>query len=168
MIGLLVARARLAIAHWLLRLSSLVWTPTDEERETAGAGTWEPCPNNDPRWHPVGTPISVVGYGTRADLPEPGVMPVLMHVDPPYLSSTRHSLQYRHELATEAEHRELAEALRSTAASVVLSGYHSSLYDRLYADWERVEIAASTQQSGNDARRVEVLWMNYQRAEVLI
>ncbi len=35
------------------------------------------------------------------------------------------------------------------------------LYDRLYADWDTVEIPASTQQAGNDARRVEVLWTNF-------
>lgn len=85
----------------------------------------------------------------------------LLYVDPPYLSTTRRSLQYVHELHTEAEHVELAEALNSTAAAVVLSGYRSPLYDRIYSDWETVEIPASTQQSGRDARRTEVLWMNF-------
>lgn len=86
---------------------------------------------------------------------------VLLYVDPPYLSSTRRSLQYVHEMHTEAEHAELAEALNQTTAAVVLSGYHSLVYDRLYADWERVEIPASTQQSGANAARTEVLWMNF-------
>lgn len=87
---------------------------------------------------------------------------VLLYVDPPYLSSTRRSLQYVHELHTEAEHRELAEALQATAAAVVLSGYHSPLYDEIYGDWHVIEIPASTQKSGQDARRTEVLWCNFE------
>ena len=92
---------------------------------------------------------------------------VLLYVDPPYLSSTRRSLQYVHELHTEAEHAELAEALVTTPAAVVLSGYRSALYDRLYADWNTVEIAASTQQAGIDGRRTEVLWCNFEPADHL-
>ena len=72
---------------------------------------------------------------------------VLLYVDPPYLSSTRRSLQ--------------------TAAAVVLSGYRSALYDQLYADWNTVEIAASTQQAGIDGRRTEVLWCNFEPADHL-
>lgn len=84
----------------------------------------------------------------------------LLYIDPPYLSSTRRSLQYLHEMHTEDEHADLAEALSTVKASVVLSGYHSPLYDRLYAGWERVEIPASTQQGGASAARTEVLWLN--------
>ena len=91
----------------------------------------------------------------------------LHYVEPPYLSSTRRSLQYVHEMHTEAEHAELAEALVTTPAAVVLSGYHSPLYDRLYADWNTVEIAASTQQAGIDGRRTEVLWCNFEPADHL-
>lgn len=86
----------------------------------------------------------------------------LLYVDPPYLSATRRSLQYLHEMETESQHRELAEALRSTAAAVALSGYHSPLYDDLYADWYATEIAASTQQSGAHSARTEVIWTNFQ------
>lgn len=92
----------------------------------------------------------------------------LLYVDPPYLASTRRSLQYVHEMHTEAEHRELAHALNATAAAVALSGYHSPLYDRLYSDWNIVEIAASTQQSGTDARRTEVLWCNFEPHRTLL
>lgn len=91
----------------------------------------------------------------------------LLYVDPPYLSSTRRSLQYVHEMHTESEHAKLAEALNQTAAAVVLSGYHSPLYDRMYADWNTVEISARTQQSGINARRTEVLWCNFEPASHL-
>ena len=87
----------------------------------------------------------------------------LLYVDPPYLMSTRASTAYRHEMHTEAEHRELAGALADCKASVVLSGYHSTLYDELYDGWHVAEISAFTGQAnggrvGGD--RVEVLWSN--------
>lgn len=93
-------------------------------------------------------------YGTAAD--------VLLYVDPPYLGSARSNnpRQYRHEMHTEVEHRELAEALNECAAAVVLSGYASPLYTELYADWHVTEIAAATGQGGTWSERTEVLWCN--------
>lgn len=90
---------------------------------------------------------------------------VLLYIDPPYLGSTRGwGNQYRHEMRGEAEHRELANALRGCAASVVLSGYRSALYDELYADWQHVGIPAYTGQGGCSGRsgglRTEVVWSN--------
>ncbi|GAB3656575.1 DNA adenine methylase [Glycomyces tarimensis] len=84
---------------------------------------------------------------------------VLLYVDPPYLGSTR-ARGYKHEMQTDADHEALADALHDCAASVVLSGYPSELYDRLYADWDRIEIATGTGQSGTWKQRTEVLWCN--------
>jgi DNA adenine methylase len=92
-----------------------------------------------------------------------GAVPqVLLYVDPPYLGSTRGDGDaYRVEMRTEAEHRELAEALRDCRATVVLSGYPSPLYDEeLYPDWHRRTFDASTGQGGTWANRTEVLWSN--------
>jgi DNA adenine methylase len=86
---------------------------------------------------------------------------VLLYVDPPYLGSLRAGNRYRHELRTDAEHRELGKALRSAAAAVVVSGYPSDLYDReLFADWSRVEIASATGNGGGQRERTEVVWSN--------
>lgn len=88
----------------------------------------------------------------------------LLFVDPPYLGTTRSGSSwngYLHEMRDEQQHRELAEALQQCAASVVLCGYPSDLYDRdLYAGWDRHTIAASTGQGGTWANRTEVLWSN--------
>jgi DNA adenine methylase len=94
-------------------------------------------------------------YGRNVD--------TLLYVDPPYLGSTRSRTAYRHEMNKEAEHRELAGALRSCDAAVVLSGYHSPLYDELYDGWHVVEFSAFTGQAngGRDGgQRTEVLWSN--------
>lgn len=89
----------------------------------------------------------------------------LLYVDPPYLGSTRaHGKSYRHEMRDEADHRDLAAALNRATASVVLSGYHSPLYDELFTDWHRLEFAAYTAQGnareGAPTSRVEVIWSN--------
>jgi len=47
----------------------------------------------------------IADYGRHRD--------VLLYVDPPYLSGTRTSVNYRHEMAAEADHRELTAALQA-------------------------------------------------------
>ena len=91
---------------------------------------------------------------------------VLLYCDPPYLRTSRNSSNYRHEMGSEDQHREFVAAVRECRSSVVISGYHSPLYDDLLADWHRSEFAAWT---GNgvrdgstkiDGERTEVLWGN--------
>ncbi|MFZ3473135.1 DNA adenine methylase [Streptomyces sp. 4.24] len=96
----------------------------------------------------------IASFGQRADC--------LLYVDPPYLGSTRITTGYRHEMRDETDHRELAAALASCTAAVVLSGYGSPLYDELYAGWHRLELAASTGNAaaGRARARTEVLWSN--------
>jgi DNA adenine methylase len=89
---------------------------------------------------------------------------VLIYADPPYLDSTRshggHGAVYSREMRTAAEHIELAEALHAARAAVVLSGYHSPLYDDLYSAWDRVELKAFTGNAVAQKERTEVLWSN--------
>jgi DNA adenine methylase len=84
----------------------------------------------------------------------------LLYVDPPYLAASRTSVNYRHEMGTEAQHRDLAEQLLDCTAAVVLSGYASPLYDELYESWDRVERRTYTGQAHTKSERVEVLWSN--------
>lgn len=94
----------------------------------------------------------------------------LHYVDPPYLPETRNRKnpydpkhQYRHELSV-ADHVELLEALRGLAGMVILSGYPAPLYDRMLADWTRIEREALA----DGARpRTEVLWINPAAADAL-
>ena len=80
----------------------------------------------------------------------------LFYADPPYLPSTRISYgAYLHELS-EDEHIELAYLLHSVKGMVVISGYPSELYDRLYSDWERDE----KQVFSDGGARTEYLWMS--------
>lgn len=86
----------------------------------------------------------------------------LHYVDPPYVSITRTHHQgkggYKHEY-TDGDHEKLAETLHSLKGAVVLSGYHSDLYDHLFSDWERVEVQTTAASSSGAIPRTEVLWM---------
>jgi DNA adenine methylase len=91
----------------------------------------------------------------------------LVYCDPPYLHSTRCKKgrnSYDHEM-TEVDHARLLLRLREYKGKVVLSGYASALYDEMLAYWHRIEIntvsSASTKKNKQDARRTEVLWLNY-------
>jgi len=97
----------------------------------------------------------ITKYGAEPD--------ALLYVDPPYLGTTRQRTWdgYQHEMRSEADHRELAEALHAARSAVVLSGYASDLYDRdLYAGWDRHTFAAGTGQGEGWGNRTEVLWSN--------
>jgi len=98
--------------------------------------------------------LEVIGrYGSR-----PGV---LLYVDPPYLGTTRGwGNNYRVEMKTADEHRELAAALADCKATVVLSGYDSPLYLELYDGWHRYSQASMTGNAKTDKARTEVLWAN--------
>jgi DNA adenine methylase len=83
---------------------------------------------------------------------------VCLYVDPPYLGSTRQT-NYRHELTSDRQHRDLADALNDCAAAVVLSGYASPLYEELFDGWYCTRLKGPTALSG-ERGRVEVLWSN--------
>ena len=80
----------------------------------------------------------------------------IFYADPPYLPSVRDAGEdYRFEM-TEAEHIELAEKLNNTKGAVLVSGYHSGLYDELYKGWAKSEKKTKANMHGD---RTEVLWM---------
>lgn len=85
----------------------------------------------------------------------------VFYVDPPYLEETRTAgARYRNELLGEDLHRDLADALASRPGHVAVSGYHSKLYDELYAGWHVLEFEV-TSSAGEPKPRTEVLWTNY-------
>lgn len=81
----------------------------------------------------------------------------LHYIDPPYVPETRNmERRYKHEMTRE-EHRDLAHLLYSVKGMVVVSGYPSALYDELYGEWCRVNIAARAE---NNDKRTECLWLS--------
>lgn len=94
----------------------------------------------------------------------------VMFLDPPYLASTRRSLDrqrpkdYACDTSSEDDHRRLAEAAHACTATVLLSGYSSPLYGELYADWHHIEWDVTRPSSNRSGRAAdmatEVLWSN--------
>lgn len=83
---------------------------------------------------------------------------VLIYADPPYLLETRGGKQYRCEM-TDADHKELLDALLKHKGTVMLSGYHSDMYDSTLRGWDVVEWKSYNQ---NSDRRTEILWCNFE------
>jgi DNA adenine methylase len=84
---------------------------------------------------------------------------VVWYVDPPYLRGVRKLGGYRHEF-TDDQHERLGGVVNRLKGCVLLSGYPSELYDKMFSHWQRFEKEASVPQNyGTDPLRVEVLWV---------
>ena len=80
----------------------------------------------------------------------------LHYVDPPYVFITRKSNNdYKHEM-TDEEHEELAEALHRLKGHVIVSGYPSKLYNRLFKNWKTRD---KTARAVSNTVRIERLWI---------
>jgi DNA adenine methylase len=87
----------------------------------------------------------------------------LHYIDPPYLPTTRKVKNVYDFEMSEKKHLELAELLKQTKAKILLSGYQSDLYMKLYKDWnlDTKVIINHSSQSKKKERRVECLWKNF-------
>ena len=91
----------------------------------------------------------------RYDTPE-----TLFYLDPPYVHDARGDASaYGFEM-TNADHEELAGALRDVRGRVVLSGYRTDLYDRLFEGWRRVDAPERLCHSVRKPRQ-EAAWLNF-------
>ena len=59
---------------------------------------------------------------------------------------------------SDQDHEILLNQLLKHSGPVLLSGYHSNLYDSMLADWDYIEISAYAQSL---EKKTEVLWANY-------
>lgn len=81
----------------------------------------------------------------------------LFYIDPPYVASTRGAPdRYIHEM-TDSDHERLATALHGCKGMVMISGYPSDLYNRLYADWAYADKAARDLLRNE---QIERLWLS--------
>lgn len=86
----------------------------------------------------------------------------LFYVDPPYVPETRGSRWSKTAYAndyTVDDHVRLADVLHSVEGKVILSGYHSGLYDGLYGDWEQIEKQGEKDSTVGERKTIECLWM---------
>lgn len=88
---------------------------------------------------------------------------VLLYADPPYLPDTRKSKNaYEHEMTAE-QHIELARLLNTFQGKVIISGYPSALYKRLYLGWntDTKKIANHSSQQKKKEIKTEVIYWNF-------
>lgn len=88
---------------------------------------------------------------------------VLLYLDPPYLPETRTTVSaYEHEMNTD-DHIQLAETVGSFKGKVIISGYPSKLYNRLYGTWtcKKRAIANHASQQKSKQHKTECIWMNF-------
>ena len=80
----------------------------------------------------------------------------LHYVDPPYVATTRNvGPDYSHEM-TIKDHRKLAAFLKKLKGKVIVSGYPSPLYKKLFSGWR----TATCKTLADGARpRTEMLWL---------
>jgi len=106
--------------------------------------------------------VTVENLDFRKLIPKFDHSTTCFYVDPPYLQATRESggKGYVIELCDEG-HRQLAWMLHQVKGKALISGYPSSLYEQLYADWHREEKAVQANGQRGAVSRTEVLWMNF-------
>lgn len=111
----------------------------------------------------------------RNIIPRYDTSDTFFYLDPPYMSETRKSGGYKHEMTT-GDHEELVDMILQVRGKVMLSGYANPIYKKLEkAGWRRVDYqtachaAGRTRQTGilgEEAAtrmqpRVESIWLNY-------
>jgi len=87
----------------------------------------------------------------------------LIYCDPPYLPETRHGANantYAFEMSFE-DHEILLDTLIECNARVIISGYHSNLYDKKLKKWRTDSIEGKSHVANSGQLRKEVLWMNW-------
>ena len=103
----------------------------------------------------------------------------VFYCDPPYVTSTRKSGGYAHEM-TDADHVAFLELIKTCAGAFVVSGYPSELYQDLLGEWEVNEFqtvcfaAGRTKNSGLKGAgavkakqpRTECVWRNKRAVEL--
>lgn len=82
----------------------------------------------------------------------------LFYVDPPYLHETRQSSKRYAVEMTDKQHEELAAVLRAVKGKVILSGYDSEMYKKLYSGWKCFK--KKTLADGA-RKREEFIWVNF-------
>lgn len=83
-----------------------------------------------------------------------------VYIDPPYLleSLSARGVAYYQHILSRPDHGRLLRVAKSINVRVMISGYHSPLYDDELSDWRLIEFEVMTR---GGTKATECLWMNY-------
>lgn len=128
-----------------------------------------------PHWHDRLTRVQIDNRDAIEVIKYWDTPDTVFYIDPPYVSKTRKSGGYTHEM-TDNDHLRLVDTLLKVKGKVLLSGYESDIYRSLEdAGWYHIEFKTvchsinrtrDTALRGKGsataiAPRTEILWMNY-------
>ncbi|ENZ5566141.1 DNA adenine methylase [Enterococcus hirae] len=89
----------------------------------------------------------------------------LIYCDPPYVSSSLVDKHYEYDFSLE-DHKRLLAAIKEHKGPVMISGYHSELYENELRGWPEIRQATKvgiTTQKKSD--RTEIVWCNFEPTE---
>lgn len=88
-----------------------------------------------------------------------------MYLDPPYVTSTRTSARYPHDM-TDEQHIELLNTIIKCKSKILISGYDNELYNVLTDNkWNKYDYEIKTINTKNEPKtKIETLWYNYDKS----
>jgi DNA adenine methylase len=134
------------------------WRRNRDRRGTLPAHDWGRFPDHITSFTQRLQGVIIESRDALALLPVYDRADTLWYIDPPYDETACPNFNGYGE---SVDHAALSVALHQLTGMIVLSGYRSPTYDRLYADWCRVDHRAYTGTGKAGARtRLECLWLN--------
>lgn len=81
----------------------------------------------------------------------------LFYCDPPYVGTTREKHLYPNEMHENEMHRQLSNILKNLDGKVIISGYRSDLYDKIFKGWGCFERKGKKSMGKSS---IECIWIN--------
>lgn len=161
-----VSRTKASCAGFNTRLSSVMATGFHWNANRSGttpAHDWKSYPNQIKHFTERLQGVIIEQRPALEILAKMDYADALHYIDPPYPFSGRTSEEhrYRHEM-TDADHEQLAAALKKLKGAVIISSYRGPLYDRLFKGWHRIEWTGGQfcSNNSNSQVRTECAWLN--------
>jgi len=144
------------------------WHMAKTQNNAKGGETVSKWNNSIPKLHKVAKVLrqnfQITNMDYREVIQKTDFKKAFFYCDPPYPKESRASFNdYKFEFSTK-QHEDLAEVLHSIKGKAMVSSYNSDLYERLYADWHKVEFPVKKNNIRSGEVR-EVIWTNYQPHE---
>lgn len=132
--------------------------------ETAVTSKWTSAVKKLPKVRDRLFPVQIENLDALDCIKKYDTENTFFYCDPPYMQSTRSDTRYMHDY-TESDHEQLLDLLLAVKGMVLLSGYHSTLYDSKLSGWHYKEFDVACYSAGHEIgmtrdRRTEVIWWN--------
>lgn len=140
------------------------WHMAKTQHNAKGGETVSKWNNALPKLHKVAIElrknVQITNFDVLECIDKIDFKDAFFYADPPYPYETRASKNdYMFEFTTD-QHIALSEKLHNIKGMAMISSYNSELYDKLYADWTKVELTPK-KNNIRSSEVQEVIWFNY-------